>query len=181
MLLQTPYRKSYHAFCIIVGRKFVLVGDSSEKDPEIYGAVAREYPEQIICKFVTYSANEMKFTANYRLPLLPLIDTTFHFHLKRLYCIYQGTLIRNVPHRPIDREDHMRMLKAFADVPSTRYCMNHIIQPFRTPVRAMVLIFSVFSILLTFIKDMASLVHSQRRIENSSPLTPWLSQIVVPV
>lgn len=28
-------------------RHFVLVGDSGEKDPEIYGALAREYPKQI--------------------------------------------------------------------------------------------------------------------------------------
>lgn len=28
-------------------RRFVLVGDTGEKDPEIYGAIARKYPEQI--------------------------------------------------------------------------------------------------------------------------------------
>ena len=28
-------------------RQFVLVGDSGEKDPEIYGAVARQFPRQI--------------------------------------------------------------------------------------------------------------------------------------
>ena len=34
------------------GRKFVLVGDSSEKDPEIYGHITREYPDQIICSLI---------------------------------------------------------------------------------------------------------------------------------
>ena len=28
-------------------RRFILVGDSGEKDPEVYGRIAREYPEQI--------------------------------------------------------------------------------------------------------------------------------------
>jgi phosphatidate phosphatase APP1 len=28
-------------------RRFVLVGDSGEKDPEIYGALARKYPRQV--------------------------------------------------------------------------------------------------------------------------------------
>jgi phosphatidate phosphatase APP1 len=28
-------------------RRFVLIGDSGEKDPEIYGAMARKHPEQI--------------------------------------------------------------------------------------------------------------------------------------
>ncbi len=29
------------------GRRFILVGDSGEKDPEVYGALAREFPEQV--------------------------------------------------------------------------------------------------------------------------------------
>jgi phosphatidate phosphatase APP1 len=29
-------------------RRFVLVGDSGEKDPEIYGALARQYPTQVV-------------------------------------------------------------------------------------------------------------------------------------
>lgn len=29
------------------GRKFVLVGDSGEQDPEVYGAIARKYPRQV--------------------------------------------------------------------------------------------------------------------------------------
>jgi phosphatidate phosphatase APP1 len=30
------------------GRRFVLVGDSGEKDPEIYAALARRYPAQVV-------------------------------------------------------------------------------------------------------------------------------------
>ncbi|HKS36694.1 MAG TPA: App1 family protein, partial [Verrucomicrobiae bacterium] len=29
------------------GRRFVLVGDSGERDPEIYGALARRFPDQV--------------------------------------------------------------------------------------------------------------------------------------
>jgi phosphatidate phosphatase APP1 len=29
------------------GRRFILVGDSGEKDPEVYGAIAREFPRQV--------------------------------------------------------------------------------------------------------------------------------------
>ena len=30
------------------GRKFVLIGDSGEQDPEVYGALVRKYPDQIL-------------------------------------------------------------------------------------------------------------------------------------
>ncbi len=30
------------------GRRFILVGDSGERDPEVYAAVARRYPEQVM-------------------------------------------------------------------------------------------------------------------------------------
>lgn len=33
-------------------RRFVLVGDAGEKDPEIYGAVARKHPQQILRIFI---------------------------------------------------------------------------------------------------------------------------------
>lgn len=33
-------------------RDFVLVGDSGEKDPEIYGTITREYPERIRAIFI---------------------------------------------------------------------------------------------------------------------------------
>ena len=33
-------------------RDYVLVGDSGEKDPEVYGTIAREYPERIRAIFI---------------------------------------------------------------------------------------------------------------------------------
>jgi len=34
------------------GRRFILVGDAGERDPEIYGAVARDFPEQILHVYI---------------------------------------------------------------------------------------------------------------------------------
>jgi phosphatidate phosphatase APP1 len=34
------------------GRRFVLVGDSGEKDPEIYGALMQSHPRQIAHTFI---------------------------------------------------------------------------------------------------------------------------------
>ncbi len=46
-------------------RRFVLVGDSGEKDPEIYAALARRHPEQIVRIFIrdigAAGANEARF------------------------------------------------------------------------------------------------------------------------
>ncbi len=33
-------------------RRFILVGDSGEKDPEIYGAVARKFPDSVLAIFI---------------------------------------------------------------------------------------------------------------------------------
>lgn len=33
-------------------RQFVLVGDSGEKDPEVYGALVRKFPDQVRCIFI---------------------------------------------------------------------------------------------------------------------------------
>ncbi|MBN2474697.1 MAG: DUF2183 domain-containing protein [Pirellulales bacterium] len=33
-------------------RKFILIGDSGEQDPEIYAKIAREHPEQIVAVFI---------------------------------------------------------------------------------------------------------------------------------
>ncbi|MFH1921907.1 MAG: App1 family protein, partial [Planctomycetota bacterium] len=33
-------------------RRFILVGDSGEQDPEIYAAIARTHPEQVIRIFI---------------------------------------------------------------------------------------------------------------------------------
>jgi len=38
-------------------RKFILVGDSGEKDPEIYGQLYREHPDQIICIIIRETKN----------------------------------------------------------------------------------------------------------------------------
>ena len=34
------------------GRQFVLVGDSAERDPEIYGAAARLYPDRVAAIYI---------------------------------------------------------------------------------------------------------------------------------
>ena len=39
-------------------RDYVLVGDSGEKDPEIYGTIAREYPQRIRAIFIRAIKNE---------------------------------------------------------------------------------------------------------------------------
>jgi phosphatidate phosphatase APP1 len=45
-------------FLINTRRHFVLVGDSSNYDPEIYGIIARKYPERIRAIFIRTVANE---------------------------------------------------------------------------------------------------------------------------
>ena len=39
-------------------RRFVLVGDSGEQDPEIYGELARKYPEQVVGIFIRNVSGE---------------------------------------------------------------------------------------------------------------------------
>jgi phosphatidate phosphatase APP1 len=39
-------------------RKFILIGDSGERDPEIYGVLARKFPEQIIHIYIRDVTNE---------------------------------------------------------------------------------------------------------------------------
>lgn len=39
-------------------RRFILIGDSGEQDPEIYAKVARKYPEQIVAVFIRNVTNE---------------------------------------------------------------------------------------------------------------------------
>jgi phosphatidate phosphatase APP1 len=41
-----------HFFLSNTIRDYVLVGDSGEKDPEIYGTIAREYPQRIRAIFI---------------------------------------------------------------------------------------------------------------------------------
>lgn len=39
-------------------RRFILVGDSAEEDPEIYGKLARRHPQQIVAVFVRHVARQ---------------------------------------------------------------------------------------------------------------------------
>ena len=42
-------------------RRFVLIGDSGEQDPEIYGSLLREFPQQIIGIFIRAIRGESRF------------------------------------------------------------------------------------------------------------------------
>lgn len=48
-------------------RKFLLVGDSGEKDPEIYGALAREYPKQVVRVIIRDVTEEDASNERYRI------------------------------------------------------------------------------------------------------------------
>jgi phosphatidate phosphatase APP1 len=41
-------------------RRFLLVGDSGERDPEIYGAMARRYPQQVAGVYIRRLSDEPK-------------------------------------------------------------------------------------------------------------------------
>jgi phosphatidate phosphatase APP1 len=43
-------------------RRFILIGDSGEKDPEIYGAIARKYGPQIALVLIRNAGNEKPFS-----------------------------------------------------------------------------------------------------------------------
>ena len=62
-------------------RKFVLVGDSGEKDPEIYGALAREFPNQVSRIFIRDTTGEAQDSARYRTAFSGL--TTNHWQIFR--------------------------------------------------------------------------------------------------
>ena len=47
-------------------RRFVLVGDSGERDPEIYGALAREHPDQVVRILIRDVTGENSDDARYR-------------------------------------------------------------------------------------------------------------------
>ncbi len=48
------------------GRRFVLVGDSGEKDPEVYGAIARGHPDQIVRIIIRDVTGEPAIAERYR-------------------------------------------------------------------------------------------------------------------
>ncbi|MFO1512136.1 MAG: phosphatase domain-containing protein [Verrucomicrobiota bacterium] len=47
-------------------RTFVLIGDSGERDPEIYGALARKFPEQIFRILIRDVTNESSWAERYQ-------------------------------------------------------------------------------------------------------------------
>lgn len=47
-------------------RKFILIGDSGERDPEIYGALARKFPEQITQVYIRDVTDETAASARYQ-------------------------------------------------------------------------------------------------------------------
>jgi len=47
-------------------RHFVLVGDSGERDPEVYGALARQFPKQVIRIFIRDVTNEPSTSDRYK-------------------------------------------------------------------------------------------------------------------
>lgn len=47
-------------------RRFVLVGDSGERDPEAYGELARRHPQQIVAIFIRELAGETAAAPRYR-------------------------------------------------------------------------------------------------------------------
>jgi len=48
------------------GRRFVFVGDSGEKDPEIYGTIARRFPEQAVRIFIRDVTDEPADAPRYK-------------------------------------------------------------------------------------------------------------------
>lgn len=47
-------------------RKFILIGDSGERDPEIYGALARKFPEQITQIYIRDVTDEAAESERYQ-------------------------------------------------------------------------------------------------------------------
>ncbi len=47
------------------GRRYILIGDSGEKDPEAYGAVARRFPDKIQKIYIRNVSNEDRTAARY--------------------------------------------------------------------------------------------------------------------
>jgi hypothetical protein len=63
-------------------RRFVLIGDSGEKDPEIYGDVARRFPDRVSAIFI----REMP---EYHRLDQPRAKKAFRGSPKRSYCVFQ--------------------------------------------------------------------------------------------
>lgn len=59
-------------------RKFVLVGDSGEKDPEIYGHLARRYPGQVEAIFIRDVTGEKRDSERYEKALEGVLGGKWH-------------------------------------------------------------------------------------------------------
>ena len=56
-------------------RKFVFVGDSGERDPEIYGAMAREHPQQVAKILIRNVTEEGREAPRYKAAFVGLPET----------------------------------------------------------------------------------------------------------
>ena len=69
-LFRSPERFKFEAIEPILkrfpNRRFVLVGDSGERDPEIYATLGRKYPQQILRIFIRDTTNEPFDSPRYR-------------------------------------------------------------------------------------------------------------------
>jgi len=63
-------------------RRFVLVGDSGEKDPEIYGELARKHPKQVIQIVIRDVTDEPSTSARYRKAFRDLAEGTWQVFQK---------------------------------------------------------------------------------------------------
>lgn len=75
-------------------RSFVLVGDSGEKDPEIYGAMARRYPEQVQQIFIRRVPGAAEDTERFERAFRSLNRTAWqiieHADELRAWCLPSG-------------------------------------------------------------------------------------------
>ena len=58
-------------------RQFLLVGDSGEKDPEIYGQIAREFPKQIRGVFIRNVTDENRAAERYKTAFREVPDSSW--------------------------------------------------------------------------------------------------------
>ena len=60
-------------------RRFVLVGDAFEKDPEIFGDLARQYPKQIVRILIRYGIDQPMTAARKKTVFVDLMDKVDFF------------------------------------------------------------------------------------------------------
>ena len=85
-LLESPERYKppviEELFRLFPKRRYVLVGDSGEKDPEIYGALARKHPQQVRKIFIREVTDEATDVARYREAFRELPEGTWQMFKK---------------------------------------------------------------------------------------------------